>query len=270
MKKKDFTDNDLFTQLIKSKSRKTYWNIISMLRSRPDESVLNYCINLIKSDIIKEKVAGIDVLAQLGGKERSFYKKTIEIFFDIINQEKSSKVLYSALCAISHNSDKLSHQQVEKIASFKYHRSSNVRYGVVMSLLGLENHKAIETLISLSNDMKSDIRDWATFGLGTQINIDNDSIRNALWNRVNDSNQDTKLEAIVGLANRKDFRIKEIIKREIIDGEFGTLIFEAIEVLNAKEFIPLLRAKLEKDRLDSGIDSDWLIDLEKFINEIEK
>lgn len=270
MKIKDLTDQELFLRLIKSRSGTTYWKIVSALRSRPSDFVFSKCIELIDSEIIKEKIAGIDVLAQLGVKERPFYKETIELFFDLIKKEKDSKLLSSTLIAISHNNDKLKQKQIEIISSFKSHRSSNVRYGVVLSLLGLNNSKAIETLIALSNDKKESVRDWATFGLGTQIDIDNDFIRNALWNRVNDNDQDTKLEAIVGLAKRKDFRIKEIIKRELTDGEFGTLLFEAIEVLNAKEFIPLLRTNLEKGRIDNGIESDWLSDLEELITELEK
>ena len=46
-----------------------------------------------------------------------------------------------------------------------------------------------------------------------------------MWNRVNDKHQETKLEAIVGLAKRKDTQVNEIIKREIIDGEYGVLLF---------------------------------------------
>ena len=267
---KDLTDQELLSQLIISRPGSTYWKIVSALRSRPSDFVFSKCIELIDSGILKEKIAGIDVLAQLGVKERPFYKETIEIFFDLIKKEKDSKLLSSILIAISHNNDKLKQKKIEIISSFKSHRSSNVRYGVVLSLLGLNNSKAIDTLIVLSRDKKESVRDWATFGLGTQIDIDNDFIRNALWDRVNDKDQDTKLEAIVGLAKRKDFRIKEIIKRELINGQFGTLLFEAIEVLNAKEFIPLLRTNLEKGRIENGFDSDWLLDLEELINDLEK
>ena len=93
-------------------------------------------------------------------------------------------------------------------------------------------------------DKSSYIRDWATFGIGSQIKKDTIEIRNALWERINDKHQDTKLEAIVGLAKRKDIRIKEIIKRELLDGEYGTLLFEAILDLKDKDFLPLLYQNL--------------------------
>lgn len=107
--------------------------------------------------------------------------------------------------------------------------------------IGIDNINAIETLIKLSSDKLSHIRNWATFGLGTQIERNNKTIREALWARVNDKHQETKLEAIVGLAKRKDKRVNDIIKREIIGGEYGILLFEAIIETQNKEFLPLLK-----------------------------
>lgn len=270
MKKKNLTDQELLNRLIECKSVTAYWNIVSELRTRSNDFVFNTCCDLIASEIPKKRIAGIDVLAQLGINENLYRKQAVDFLIIELSKEKSSKVLYSILCAVSHNNDKLNQKQIEKIMPFKYHKSVNVRYGVVVSLLGLENTLAIDTLISLSSDKKSHIRNWATFGLGTQIDVDNDNIRNTLWNRVDDSDQDTKYEAIVGLSKRKDVRIKEVIERELVKGEFGTLLFEAIEILDAKEFVPLLRTNLENCRIENGIDPSWIADLEGLIAELEK
>jgi HEAT repeat protein len=50
------------------------------------------------------------------------------------------------------------------------------------------------------------VRDWATFGLSTQIERDDDLVRNALLARLEDSNQNVRAEALRGLANRGDER----------------------------------------------------------------
>ena len=91
-----------------------------------------------------------------------------------------------------------------------------------------------------------------------------------MWKRVNDKNQETKLEAIVGLAKRKDNRVKEIIDRELKNGEYGTLLFEAIEELNDKSFIPLLQQNLKKSKTDKGIKPEWIKDLKAFIRKLEQ
>ena len=66
-----------------------------------------------------------------------------------------------------------------------------------------------------------------------------------MWNRVTDKDEITRLEAISGLAKRKDRKIKEVLKTELenID-ENGSLILESIELFNDKDFIPLLEKKI--------------------------
>ncbi len=71
-----------------------------------------------------------------------------------------------------------------------------------------------------------------------------------MWNRINDSDFETKSEAIVGLANRMDKRIKEVIISELENGDYGTLLFEAILKLNDKEYLPYLNENLKIAKKD--------------------
>jgi len=270
MIRKEWTDDKLFFRLLNNKSDKTYWDNISELRSRPNKSVFEKCNDLVNSDIAKNRMIGIDILAQLGISPRPFYKETIDLYLDIVKKERDNKILKSLLYAIGHNNDNLNQEQIENLIAFKTFESNAVRQGLVSSLLGLENNQAIDTLIDLSNDKVASIRNWATFGIGSQIETDNDKIRKALWSRTSDKNQDTKLEAIVGLANRNDIKVKEIIKQELINGEYGTLLFEAIELLDCVELIPLLNDNLNSGKSDSNVNPEWLKDLEILIDKLEK
>jgi hypothetical protein len=269
MSRKEWTDDKLFLRLLNNKSDKTYWDNISELRSRPKKSVFQKCHDLINSEIPKERMIGIDVLAQLGITPRPFYNETIKLYFDILPNEMDYKVLKALFYAIGHNNDNLNQKQINKLIAFKTSEDNAVRQGLVSSLLGVDNNQAIDTLIDLSNDTVSSIRNWATFGIGSQIETNSDKIKKALWNRINDKNQDTKLEAIVGLAHRKEMNVKEVIKQELTRGEFGTLLFEAIELLDCVEFIPLLKNNLTVGESDSEINSDWLKDLEILIEKLE-
>ena len=48
------------------------------------------------------------------------------------------------------------------------HPGAEVRRGVVLGLLALDDDLAVATLVELSRDPVAEIRDWATFGLGTR------------------------------------------------------------------------------------------------------
>ena len=244
MSRKNWTDDKLFFRLLNNKSDKTYWDNIRELRTRANANIFNTCVTLTKSSETKERIIGIDILAQLGSSPRPFYKEANKIFFEVLKKRKTQKRL-SLLYAIGHNNEKLKSGEIALLVSLKDNPDEGIREGLVSALLTVDNKIAIDTLIrsdrqNCKHQRLGDFWNWDT------IEKDNKFIREALWLRVDDKNQDTKLEAIVGLAKRKDKRIKEIIKRELLNGEYGTLLFEAIEELKDKDFLPLLKSNLKK------------------------
>lgn len=270
MNRNDWTDDKLISRLINNKTDKSRWDNIRALRKRPSQELFAKCVELTKSKNPKIRKIGIDILAQLGLPPRPFLKETLKIYFELLEFETNPDVLMSLMYSIGHNNDDLNKQQIEKICSFIEIENSWVKEGLVSALLGIDNLNAIDTLIKLSSDKLSHIRNWATFGLGNQIERNNKNIREALWERVNDKHQETKLEAIVGLAKRKDKRVNDIIRREIIGGEYGTLLFEAIIETQEKEFLPLLKQNLRTIKGDKTINPEWEKDLKNCIDELTK
>lgn len=266
----NWTDDKLLSRLINNKTDKSRWDNISALRKRPSQELFAKCVELTKSNNPKIRKIGIDILAQLGLPPRPFLKETLKIYFDLFEVETAPDVLMSLLYSIGHNNDKLDEAQIEKICSFIHNENSLVKEGLVSALLGIDNLTAIETLIKLSSDQLNHVRNWATFGLGTQIERNNKTIREALWERVNDKHQETKLEAIVGLAKRKDKRVNDFIRREIIGGECGILLFEAIIETQDKAFLPLLKQNLRTIKNDKTINPEWENDLKNCIDELTK
>lgn len=268
MGRENWTSEKIFERLVNNKSEKTYWNNISELRKRANDKVYNKACEFAKSQIDKKKIIGIDVLAQLGFDPRFRQNETIKLYFELLKKKQNDDVLFSLFFGISHNNEKLTNNQVLQLIKFKNSKNNDIRYSLVSAISGVDNPKAIETLIELSEDKFSSIRNWATFGIGTLSEENNDSIINALWERTKDKHQETKLEAIVGLANRKQVAVKDQIIEELKSGEYGTLLFDAIETLNDKEFIPHLENNLKSVKNDSGIKEEWIADLKQCLSNL--
>jgi len=270
MSKEDWSDERLLVRLTQNKSEKVRWGTIVILRKRPTEKLFNKCEEFIKSSDSYKRCLGIDILAQLGPSPRPFLQPTLQLYFDTILRETDSEVIMSLLCAIGHNNDDLNDIQVDIVSSFAEHKDKEVRKAVVFALLGLTNLRAVDTLIRLSSDKISYIRNWSTFGLGRQIEVHSESINKALWRRVSDKHQETRYEAIIGLAKRRDDRVLPIIAQELEKGEFGTLLLTAVLASEKVEFIPLLQQNLDSARADTTINPEWVNELENCINELSE
>ena len=265
-----WSNEKLFSRLLNNKSERHYWDIMHELRKRPTKEVFDTALGLTHSEDKKAKQAGIHVLAQLGSAPRPFCVHGNQRFFDLLELEKDFEILESVLISIGHNNERLSAEQIEHLCRLVDAESSDVKYGLVFSLLGINDPKAIDALIILSSDESDNVRDWATFGIGTQTKRNNRKIREALWARVNDSNEETKFEAFVGLAMRKDSRINELIKQKLNDGDYGSLLFDAIIAIDGKEFLPLLKVQFAQNLPDKTINPSWLKDLKNCIDALEE
>ena len=194
----------------------------------------------------------------------------LELLFKLLNETQKDNILESVFHAIGHNNEHLTAEQIAILTTFKDQENTNVKHGLISALSGLDELKAIRTLIEFTNDKISSIRNWATFGISTRIEVNNIEIINALWNRVDDIDQETRYEAITGLVNRNDSRVKDVIFRELEHQEYGTLLFEAIQTLKDKDFLPLLEMNLKNAENDTNINNGWRFALEGTIKELKK
>lgn len=259
MSRKNWTNEKLFYRLLNNKSDKSHWENIRELRSRGTKEIFYKCVDFLNSENKKARLIGAEILSQLGLPPRPFIIETLELFFKILKTETDNIIISTIFYGIGHNNQRLKKEYIDFICTFKNTKNLEIKEGLVFALGGINNNLAIETLIGFTSDRTNSVRDWATFGLSRQITKDSPSIRQALWNRVNDKHQKTRYEAIFGLAIRKDERIKEIIKRELnnIDN-FGSLLLEAIEELNDQEFIEILQEKLTTNQIEKRINPQWL------------
>ena len=82
MSRKNWSSEKIYERLLANKSKKTYWDNISELRSRPNKEVYERAYSLTNSNSKKEIIIGIHILSQLGFDPR-FFKKRHQYFFII-------------------------------------------------------------------------------------------------------------------------------------------------------------------------------------------
>ena len=216
---------------------------ITVLHDRGNLDVLKQAQKLCQSKNLKEKDIGIYILGQLGVPERTFPNECLHILLQLLETENNPNILCAIGIALGHLKD---NRAVKSLAKFKNHPHSDVRYSVVSGLLCQEDNTAIETLIELSSDQDENVRNWATFGLGSQVDANTTDIIEALWKRLIEEKKDTNTsheiyrEALVGLAKRKDERVVEVLLRELESGCVGILVVEAAEEIGDVKLYPAL------------------------------
>ena len=203
------------------------------LQYRLDRGLLNQVCELARSSDPRERIFVADVLAQGHPGEKRFCDECIEMLLEMLRGEVVPSVLIALGNALGHHHAAAA---VEPLAKLRRHSDASVRLAIVHGLLCEESPLALQTLIELSADEDRDVRNWATFGLGSQSDADSESIREALLARVSESDDEISGEAIVGLAKRGDARvvqhlldaIQAIIQEPNL--EFGSLIIEAADL----------------------------------------
>jgi hypothetical protein len=191
---------------------------------------------LAGSSLAHERRVGADILAQLGWQDRTYLTESIEILLRLLD-DPDPAVLQAAAIACGHRK---SPATVDRLVRLAAHPIVEVRYGVSYGLAGQDAPAAVAALVLLSKDEDRDVRDWATFALASQTDLDTFELREALHARLTDDDPEIRGEALVGLGRRHDEHLKNSILSEL-SGEFhGDWVFEAAGAIADPDFIPAL------------------------------
>ena len=244
MNEKYQTITNLIAKAYETDDEEHYWKIIGELHKRGSITEFNAAKKLALSKDPKEREISSDILGQLGWSKKTYQHQSVSILIQLLS-DNNVRVIASAAFSLGHRNDL---RAVPYLTEKIDHQNSRVRMGIVTGLSRLENKIAIGALIKLSYDSDFDVRNWATFGLGSSCEMDTNELREALYKRVLDTEYEIRGEALVGLAMRNDDSILINIIKEL-EGEFN-----GIWAVNAAKLLarPLFcKALVElKDRLD--------------------
>lgn len=214
------------------------WQAIWALQKRGTAEVFEECQALCEGDDPYQRLIGVTILGQLGWQqEYPFREMTVSLMLNMIAHDQDPTLLNAVGVALGHLHDA---GAIGPLMRLTEHLDPVVRTGVVFGLLGYEDEQAIHTLISLTSDPDPAVRDWATFGLGSMLEADTEPLRQALLARLDDPDDTTRGEAMVGLAKRKDERVVEPLLAELGTLRFWTLSLEAAEALADPRLLPAL------------------------------
>ncbi len=143
--------------------------------------------------------------------------------------------------------------ELAAIVGLAFHDAVTVRQSAVLVLphiLAADSASpgAIEAMMTLTRDPDTQVRDYACFGLGQQCReIDTPAIREALAARLDDTDDDTRCEALLGLAYRQDARALPRVHAALSrpDGSVWMLELRAAGALGDPQLHPLVAQHLD-------------------------
>lgn len=192
------------------------------------EAALAVGEHLIASTIAKERSLGADVLGQLAAIAPEARGQIAAGLLAALDPQDEGDVIASFVIALGHAPDP---RAKGVLVSLSEHPDSSVRFAVAFALPvpGVDEGTA-GILRLLSRDADPDVRDWATFALA-ESDLTDEETKQALLARAGDTDDDTRAEAIYGLARRRDPRTREFVERELASAPVGALILRARDEL---------------------------------------
>lgn len=231
----------------------TAWDAVMALHWRGSGEVLERGIALTRSSDPVCRARGADVLSQLGIPDRTYPEQCFAAVLPLL-VEKAVSVVRSAIYALHHID---SFRAAPHIAPLATHLNDDIREAVAFGLNAVDTSEAHDVLLQLMRDRSADVRNWATFGIARQSDIDNSNVRAALVVCLADADDDVRYEAAIGLARRRDTRSIRILKQLLLEDTDDFIAREAAGILlevNGVETdtITLLGALQRLDRWGKG------------------
>lgn len=201
-------------------------------------------LELIGSGDALEREVGCDLLGDASEQNGAVRGEAAEALVALAERETEGCVLRALAGAIGRTGDA---RAVAVLVALAGHPDVGVRREVASSFAGVVTGRPdgadVSALVTLTRDVDPDVRNWATFALGFQAEVDGPAIRAALWERTTDGCADAREEGIRGLARRRDPRAVPLL-RELLGSPGGVHVhtFAAARIMGASELLPALLA----------------------------
>lgn len=218
------------------------WRAIVALQMRGSPKTLALATALSRRPSWRQRSLGMYMASQLrrGGNLSSSAYALEETQALLLNglQDSHSEVVRAAVSGLGHRPHP---DAVGDLVRLSSHPDDRVRWEVAVALGSYTVPSAITTLLRLMTDSDSAVRDWATFGVGTMQASDSPEIRAALWANLDDQDEEVRGEALIGLAARRDDRVVECLRMNLVP-ECRVYELDAAQMLGDPRILGALQA----------------------------
>ena len=205
-----------------------YWVPVRILQARLPSALESIQV-LSRSQSPKDRDVAATILGQNSVRDKFNAPECQAILISMLSDPQlDSPPLASILFALGHLK---ALGYIDLILPFENHHNPDVRYAATSSLVGSDDEAAISALIRLSCDADFDVRNWATFGLGAITELDSARIRTALAERLDETDDEIRGEALRGLIARHDIRAIPALRRDLARWQQLPLVRERAETL---------------------------------------
>ena len=239
------SDDELFDVVLTETDDERHSHAVFTLRYRGTREIYDTAIGLCRGRLAVERRQGVSVLSLFRGKygkEHPFHQETLDLLRGMLEREKRITVIHMLLWGLSQLDDD---RAVRPIAELTNHANKWIRKSVAIALTSFagESEHALRALIDMCRDPDRDVRDWATFGLGSQFelgNLDLPEAHEVLWERAEEEDREIRSQALRGLVFRGDNVPNERLIAELQADELYDDILEAVEMIADPVFLPYL------------------------------
>jgi len=218
------------------------WDHVFALRKAGTRTVLEKAIRWCQDNDPFRRSIGVSVLAQLGPDGKSYPEEAHTTIRSMIPSEHDHEVMTSLISAVNFRALK---EGVSWLIELSQHPSEDIRWRIAWGLPMPDScdpelgRQIIDTLMRLLVDPEPQVRDWATFSL-SMTEEDSPQLREALLERMQDTDFNTRSEAAVGLAKRKEPRGIKPLFDCLKSDQVGELYVEAAEMYADPSLKPAL------------------------------
>jgi len=191
---------------------------------------------------IPERTSRAEALGDKVNGHPEYNAEVLPELFAMLDEEHPVAVLVAVIESLGHA---WTESACLAVVPFASHPDEQVRLAAVQSMPGgVETTAGSATvaaaLMGRFHDDDSEVRDWATLGVGSILHIDSEEIRDALRSNLDDSDYDVQCEALIGLARRRDPSATEATIRLLTGESVGRLAVEAAGLLADPTLLPAL------------------------------